>query len=70
MKNNTQKSELGKFLAGLSYESEKLEVKSKDFSDKDDILSLRQIEESLENLDNLLEGLKKGNKEKEIAKLG
>ena len=32
-----------------------------------------QIEESLENLDNLLEGLKKGNskvKEQEIAKLG
>ena len=29
-----------------------------------------QIEESLENLDNLLEGLKKGTKEQEIAKLG
>lgn len=32
-----------------------------------------QIEESLENLDNLLEGIKKGNpkaKEQEIAKLG
>jgi hypothetical protein len=32
-----------------------------------------QIEESLENLDNLLEGMKKGNskaKEQEIAKLG
>ena len=29
-----------------------------------------QIEESLENLDHLLEGLKKGTKEQEIAKLG
>jgi hypothetical protein len=29
-----------------------------------------QIEESLENLDHLLEGLKKGHKEHEIAKLG
>jgi hypothetical protein len=28
------------------------------------------LEESLENLDNLLEGLKKGSKEQEIAKLG
>jgi hypothetical protein len=29
-----------------------------------------QLEESIENLDNLLEGLKKGSKEQEIAKLG
>jgi len=29
-----------------------------------------QLEESLENLDHLLEGLKKGAKEQEIAKIG
>ena len=36
---------------------------------EDDPLEER-LEESLENLDNLLEGLKKGSKEQEIAKLG
>ena len=37
---------------------------------EDDPLEEQMIEESLENLDHLLEGLKKGTKEQEIARLG